>query len=314
MRVFDARSSGFWPGEGCGVVVLMRLEDAISQCRHSLRGSSWLGHFVRWQRWTHASRSCRPTARFAESLSSERVAAIEAVGYFEGHGTGTPVGDVTELRTLSQSRRAASPDGPSAAIGSIKANIGHTKAASGVAGFIKATMAVHRQLIPPSTGWETPHPVLADEGDALELLREGKDLAARTTHRWRASVEWDLAGLMPTSFWRAAAAETANGDCHSRASVDEISEQDAELFLLSGRDRSELQAGSSSSYCSYALRLSRSELIDLAAHLAATHSPSGSARAALVASTPAELQSSLETLAERVWSAIATLLSNWSAR
>ncbi len=70
---------------------------------------------------------------------------IDSVAYFEGHGTGTSVGDAAELQALSAARREAAPYAAPAAIGSIKANIGHTKAAAGVAGLIKATLAVEDQ-------------------------------------------------------------------------------------------------------------------------------------------------------------------------
>ena len=59
---------------------------------------------------------------------------VETVGLFEGHGTGTQVGDATELRALSQARRSAGPTGTPVVVSSVKAMIGHTKAAAGVAG------------------------------------------------------------------------------------------------------------------------------------------------------------------------------------
>ncbi len=68
---------------------------------------------------------------------------VDSVGYFEGHGTGTAVGDATELGTLARVRREDDPGAPPAAVGSVKALIGHTKAAAGVAGLIKAAMALH---------------------------------------------------------------------------------------------------------------------------------------------------------------------------
>src|SRR5262249_61525528 len=69
---------------------------------------------------------------------------IETVAYFEGHGTGTSVGDTIELRSISDARRHVGAE-DTAAIGSIKANIGHTKAAAGVSGLIKAGMDIRYQ-------------------------------------------------------------------------------------------------------------------------------------------------------------------------
>src|SRR5207253_2029249 len=103
----------------------------------------------------------------------------DTVGYFEGHGTGTAVGDATELETILAVRNGrVDMTSPCAAIGSIKANIGHTKAAAGVAGMIKAMLALHHQMLPPSIGWERPHEKLTAENCSLQLLRQGKQWPA----------------------------------------------------------------------------------------------------------------------------------------
>src|SRR5207248_2259189 len=89
------------------------------------------------------------------------------VGYFEGHSTGTPTGDRVELEAISAERAAAGPHAPPAAIGSIKALIGHTKAACGIASLIKAAMAVRDGVIPPTAGCVDPHDVLLRPRAAL---------------------------------------------------------------------------------------------------------------------------------------------------
>ena len=176
MRVFDRRSEGFWPGEGCGFVTLMRHDDALARGRRIyavIRG------------WGVASDGSggltRPEARGQiEALRRAYRRAgfgIESVGYFEGHGTGTTVGDATELQVLTQARREGRSSVP-AAIGSIKANIGHCKAAAGVAGLIKAAMALHEQVLPPTTGCEQPHPLLCGGDAALRPLRDAESWPA----------------------------------------------------------------------------------------------------------------------------------------
>src|SRR5262249_50717284 len=97
---------------------------------------------------------------------------IDTVSFCEGHGTGTAVGDATELSVLTRARQEAQRGALPAAVGSIKANIGHTKAAAGVAGLIKATMAVHTQVLPPTTGCTQPHPQLIGPNVALRVLHE----------------------------------------------------------------------------------------------------------------------------------------------
>jgi enediyne polyketide synthase len=128
MRVYDSRSSGFLPGEGCGFLVPMRLRDAIARdCRTYavIRG------------WGVSSDGnggiTRPEAE-GQLLALRRAYkragfGIETVGYFEGHGTGTTVGDATEIRALTLAHDNYPRLFP-AAIGSVKANIGHTKAAA----------------------------------------------------------------------------------------------------------------------------------------------------------------------------------------
>src|SRR5207253_3031475 len=123
--------------EGCGMVVLMREPDAVSAGRR---------HYATVAGWGMSSDGrggiTRPEVsgyRLALKRAYERTGfGIETVRLFEGHGTGTMVGDATELTALSQACADADPAAPQAAIGSIKGMIGHTKAAAGVAGFIKA--------------------------------------------------------------------------------------------------------------------------------------------------------------------------------
>ncbi len=173
MRVYDRASNGFWPGEGCGMIVLMRESDARKG-----------GHriYASVAGWGISSDGkggiTRPEVR-GYRLALNRAYAragfgIETVSMFEGHGTGTRVGDTNELTALSQARMAADPSAPPAAIGSIKGMIGHTKAAAGVAGLIKAAMAVRHEVIPPAIGCFDPHDLLADARSPLRVLRKAE--------------------------------------------------------------------------------------------------------------------------------------------
>ena len=170
MRVYDARSNGFLPGEGCGFVLLMRYEDALSQGRHV---------YATINGWGISSDGkggiTRPEVEgqlLALSRAYRRAGfGIESVAYFEGHGTGTSVGDTVELQALSRARTEANAQTFPAAIGSIKANIGHTKAAAGIAGLIKATLALKTGIIPPTTGCENPHSEITRPSPALRVLK-----------------------------------------------------------------------------------------------------------------------------------------------
>ncbi|MGH3426333.1 MAG: beta-ketoacyl synthase N-terminal-like domain-containing protein, partial [Mycobacteriales bacterium] len=177
MRVYDRRSNGFWPGEGCGMVVLMREEDAVAR---------ELPVYAFVAGWGVSSDGrggvTRPEVgghRLALQRAYRRAGfGIDTVGYFEGHGTGTAVGDATELQALSQERAAAGSPGPPAAIGTIKGNIGHTKAAAGVAGAIKAALAVQHGVIPPATGHVESHPELLGDSPGLRIPVAAEDWPA----------------------------------------------------------------------------------------------------------------------------------------
>ncbi len=293
MRVYDRHSNGFWPGEGCGFVVLMRHEDAVKQNRQVyavIRG------------WGISSDGkggiTRPEVN-GQMLALRRAYAragfgIETVPYFEGHGTGTAVGDETELKALSQVRREAAAQSAPAAIGSIKANIGHTKAAAGVAGLIKATMALHHQLLPPTTGCHEPHPVIAGSQSALRVLEQGElwptayPLRAGVSAMGFGGINTHLVLEKPVATRR----KTLRGDDRTLLA----STQDAELFLFAAQDAQSLQT-QIKELLPIAARLSRAEMGDLAAALEPL-SGFGRLRAAIVASSPLELEERLRRVSE----------------
>ncbi|GGL40595.1 type I polyketide synthase [Planomonospora parontospora] len=172
MRVYDADPTGFWPGEGCGMVVLMRAEDAVAAGRRPLaliRG---------WGVSSDGRGGITRPERAGQLLAVQRAYeqagfGPETVALFEGHGTGTAVGDAVEIAALAEAQRGMRTLDP-AALGSVKANIGHTKAAAGVAGLLKATMALHRQVIPPTTGCEEPHELLRAHAVPLRVVRDAE--------------------------------------------------------------------------------------------------------------------------------------------
>jgi enediyne polyketide synthase len=173
MRLYDQGSNGFWPGEGCGMVVLMREDDAVAA------GHRTYATIAGWGISSDGKGGMtRPEVsgyRLALSRAYERAGFdIGTVALFEGHGTGTKVGDTTELTALAAARAEADPDAAPAAVGSIKGMIGHTKAAAGVAGLIKAAMAVHHEVLPPTVGCVDPHDVFARAGTPLRMLRKAE--------------------------------------------------------------------------------------------------------------------------------------------
>jgi enediyne polyketide synthase len=291
MRVFDERSAGFWPGEGCGFVTLMRHEDALAQ-----------GHrvYAVIRGWGISSDGkggiTRPgTDGQLEALHRAYRRAgfgFDTVMYCEAHGTGTPVGDAIELEVLARARRQAGQEAPVGVIGSVKANIGHTKAAAGLAGLINATMAVHTQVLPPTTGSEQPHPLLTGPKPALRLLHEpevwpeGAPLRACVSGMGFGGIN---AHIVLESFVAQRRTFLSPGE-----RLLARSSQDAELFLLSART-AEALVQKINVLLELAGRLSRAELADVADSLR-KRLESSAIRAALIASKPAELLARLETL------------------
>jgi enediyne polyketide synthase len=295
MRVYDRNSQGFWPGEGCGMLVLLRQEDADARGLHA---------YATIAGWGYSSDGrggiTRPEAD-GQMLAIRR--AYEAAGfdigtvsYLEGHGTGTAVGDATELRVLAAARRAARADAPPAALGTIKGNLGHAKAAAGIAGLIKASLAVHHQTIPPVTGNTEPHPELTAAQPALHL--------PRTAEPWPEG-QPVRAGVSAMGFGgiNVHVVVTGDGAVHrtgldARTAQLSGSWQDSELLLLGAASMTELR-GQVAQLAGLTPRLSYAELGDLAATLQRGLG-AGPVRAAVVAGAP-------EQAAERLTALLATI-------
>jgi enediyne polyketide synthase len=294
MRVYDQASAGFKPGEGCGFAVLMRADDAA---RRKLRVYAVI------RGWGISSDGSggitRPEAR-GQLLALQRAyrragLGIDRVALIEGHGTGTVIGDATELAVLNQARREAgcSAAGHRAAIGSIKANIGHTKAAAGIAGLIKATMAVDQQVLPPISLCLQPHDEIAGPESTLRVLRQPEPWPRQ---------EQLLAGVSSMGFGGINAHLVIEGPAKQRRSGLSshqrrlgASPQDAELLLLAA-DSWEQLATQVDRLHEIAGRLAASELAELASELVSLLPEQRPLRAAVVATSPAQLSSRLKEL------------------
>jgi enediyne polyketide synthase len=221
---------------------------------------------------------------------------VESVALFEGHGTGTPIGDEVELQTIMRARKAAYVKTPAAAIGSIKANIGHTKAAAGIAGLIKATMAVYQQALPPTTGVRKPHAELEADGASLRVLDEGELWPERLP--LRAGINsFGFGGINVHVTIEGSHRERTDFSPRERALLSSAqSTQDAELFLLDA-DAAQQLAQKAGDLAGEAQKFSYSDLSDVATALAEQiHNRQW--RAAVVARTPTELADRLSAVRE----------------
>ncbi len=170
---FDSRASGYGRGEGVATLLVKRLKDALADgdpIRAVIR-ESLLNQDGKTETIT------TPSIEAQEALIRDcyRRAGLrpEDTQYFEAHGTGTQAGDTIEARAIATvfggpARRRGDP----LLIGSVKTNIGHTEAASGLASIIKTALAMERGVIPPSINFEKPNPKIALEDWNLKLVRD----------------------------------------------------------------------------------------------------------------------------------------------
>jgi 3-oxoacyl-(acyl-carrier-protein) synthase len=161
IRPFDRRADGLLIGEGAGMVVLKRLADAErdgDRVYAVVRGSG-------------VSSDGRAASLMTPAVGGQILALRRAwdeagidpgsVGLVEAHGTGTPAGDAAEVETLRRFFGGARAGESRAALGSVKSMIGHAMPAAGIAGLIKAALAIHHRVLPPSLHCEEPRADLA---------------------------------------------------------------------------------------------------------------------------------------------------------
>ena len=172
-RSYDGSAAGVMFGSGVGVVALKRMEDAIEnrdRIYAVIRG---------WAVNNDGSKKVGFTAPGAEGqvqvlTLAQAMADVEpaSIGYLEGHGTATPLGDAIEISALKRVFRARTDRKRFCALGSVKSNVGHLDAAAGVAGLIKASLALHHSVLPPSPNFEQSNPEFDLENSPFFVNRE----------------------------------------------------------------------------------------------------------------------------------------------
>ena len=184
---FDAKANGFVMGEGAGALVLKRLSDAMND-------GDTIHAVIRGVGGSSDGRGKGITAPSQRGQIQAIARAYQQAGYepstvelVEAHGTSTKVGDATELSSLSTLWEGFS-GGDYVAVGSIKSQIGHLKAAAGMAGVMKAILALHNNTIPPSAGFETPNPTVDWNNIPFFVPTQASDWAKPTQHPRRAGI------------------------------------------------------------------------------------------------------------------------------
>lgn len=159
-KTFDMDANGYVPGDGVGLLLLQRLDQAIKE------GNRIYG-VIKGAGVNHGGKALSITAPRVEAQRNVIVAAYrdagispETVTYHEAHGTGTSLGDPIEVEAATQAFQEHTGEVQFCSIGSVKTNIGHLESAAGVAGVIKVLMMMRYRKIPPACNIQTLNPMI----------------------------------------------------------------------------------------------------------------------------------------------------------
>ncbi len=185
---FNRDADGTILGEGIGVVVLKRLADAECDGDRIYAVIKGLGSSSDGKGQAVYTPSSEGQARALRAAYRNAGVSPSTVELVEAHGTGTRVGDATEVGGLTTVYREASEKGTWCALGSVKSMIGHTKAAAGAAGLIKAAMALHHKILPPTIKVESPNEAVAPGETPFYVNTEKRPWLPPSGHPRRAGI------------------------------------------------------------------------------------------------------------------------------
>ena len=230
-RAFDEKASGTFAGEGGGVVVLKRLEDALKdedRIYAVIRGSATNNDGNIKVGYTAPSvngqSSCIKLAHQVAGVSSD------TISYVETHGTATSQGDPIEIEALNIAFDKKTEK--HCAIGSVKSNVGHLDAAAGVTGFLKSILSIHHKEIPASLHFETPNPNINFDGGPFYVNDKLK--------------QWERVGDTPL---RAGISSFGIGGTNAHVIIEEapeylqsdVSEESEQLLMISAKSKPSLE-------------------------------------------------------------------------
>ena len=261
LRPFDRKADGTMLGEGIGMIVLKRKEDAIKEGHRIYAIVKGVG----------ASSDGKGKGLLAPQVEGEELAlrrAYEAagvspdsIGLIEAHGTALPLGDITEIKALRRVFGGRDGGPPRVALGTVKSMIGHLIPAAGIAGIIKTALSLYHKIMPPTLHVEEPNPQLEIEDTPFYLNTETRPWIHGSPHLPR------RAGVNAFGF----------GGINTHAIMEESSDQanDSELYhrtwenelvLIDGATRGELISRCETTL-EFLAQQSGAELVDIAYNL-----------------------------------------------
>ncbi len=199
-KTFDARADGYVRSEGCGVVVLKRLRDAIQDGDRILAVIE--GSAVNQDGLSNGLTAPNGPAQQAvirQSLANAQVKPAQ-ISYVEAHGTGTELGDPIEVKSLKAVLGEKRSLDQTCWLGSVKTNIGHLEAAAGMAGLIKVVLCLQHQEIPPNLHFQTLNPYISLADTAFAIPTQAQPWRTKPPKPGENGVERRLAGLSSFGF------------------------------------------------------------------------------------------------------------------
>jgi len=170
-KSFDAKADGYVRAEGAGIVLLKRLSRALADGDpiHAVVRGIWMNQDGRTPGLAQPNRAAQEA--LLREVYQQAGIVPQTVHFIEAHGTGTPAGDPIEMNAIGTVMGRGRKPGQECVVGTIKSNIGHLEAASGIAGLIKAVLCVKHGAIPQNLHFEVPNPSIPFESLRLRVPR-----------------------------------------------------------------------------------------------------------------------------------------------
>ncbi|MCX6582110.1 MAG: amino acid adenylation domain-containing protein [Candidatus Aminicenantes bacterium] len=242
-RVFDAKASGTVPAEGAGIVVLKRLEEAEAdgdQIYAVIKGFAVNNDGM--EKVGYTAPSITGQANVIRDALRAAMVNPENIGYIETHGTGTHLGDPVEIEALKSAFHTDKKH--FCAIGSVKANLGHTNNAAGIVAFIKTTLILKHGLIPPSLHFENPNPEIDFENSPFYVNTKLKEWKCEMYPRRAGVSSFGIGGtnvhVVLEEYMQGALFEKT-APCTPAKTFDKLRERENVLILLSARTAGALE-------------------------------------------------------------------------
>lgn len=291
-RSFDDAAAGYGRGEGAGIVILKRLDDAIADEDNIL--AVLKGSAVGADGKTNGIMAPNQRAQelVARKALKEAGVSPKDVSYIEAHATSTPLGDPTETAAMANVYGSGARTSNPCFIGSIKPNIGHLEAGAGVMGLIKATMVLQKKIVPPQANLKTPNSKINFKESLLQVVTEPTPCRAESQPMKVAVASYGYGGTVSHAIL-----EDAPGyQFSSRRLISKLSPAASSLLVLSATHQHRLKA----SAARLGSWLRQNPKVDLSsvAYTLSTKRGHHKHRAALVADNVEEASELLEAVAE----------------